>query len=135
MTDTKFNDTSFDEILEASCEERFEFFLAMVADAREVWILINEQKEFLKIHSPDDGIEYLPVFPHAYFAQEYSKTSQEKLTAKSIPLPEFLAKWVSGMERDGLDVGVFPISGSDVWLMEAAELKADIQAELSNFNF
>lgn len=126
------NDLSFDEILELNCGERYEIFLGIVADERDIWILINEEKHFLKIYSEENEFEFLPVWPNSDFAFSYSKRAKEKLTPKCISVPEFFSKWVSGLENDELKVGVFPTSRSDVWIMEPSEIKADLQDEFSN---
>ena len=125
-------DNSFEEIVKLSCEERYEIFLGMVAEERDIWILINSEKQFLKIYSQDNEIEFLPIWPHSDFAQTYGKSSTEKLTPKCLTVPEFFSKWVPGLEGDELKVGVFPNSGSDVWIMEPSELKSDLQEEFSD---
>ncbi len=127
------NDISFEEIEKLDCESRYEIFLQMVAEEREVWVLINEKNEFLTIHSEDHDIEYLPVWPHSDFTKHHSTSSNEKLTAKCIAVPEFFAKWIPGLEGDGLQVGVFPSYKSDVWIMEPLEVKSDLQEEFANF--
>jgi hypothetical protein len=131
------NDISFEEIENLDCESRYEIFLQMVAEERDVWILINEKSEFLTIHSEDHEIEYLPVWPHSDFTKHHSTSTStsasEKLTAKCVSIPEFFAKWISGLEGDGLQVGVFPTSASEVWIMEPSEVKSDLQEEFSNF--
>ncbi len=125
------NDSSFEEIIKLSCEERYEIFLGMVAEERDVWILVNEDKQFLKIYSEEDDSEFIPVWPHSDFTNVYSKGAAEKLTPRCISVAEFFARWVPGLENDGLRIGVFPNSGSDVWVMEPSELKSDLQEEFS----
>ncbi len=122
-----------DEVEKLDCESRYEIFLELVAEEREIWILINEENEFLTIHAEDHEIKYLPVWPSSGFAKRYCDSSGEKLTAKSISVPQFFMKWISGLEGDDLQVGVFPISGLDVWILEPLELKSDLQEEFSNF--
>jgi len=56
------------------------------------------------------------------------------LKEKSVSVPEFFSKWVSGLEGDGLKVAVFPNSGDDIWIMEPSELKADLQEAFSDFS-
>ena len=120
-------------VLDMSSEERFEHFLDAVIEEREVWILIDSQEHFLKIHAEDDGgFEYLPIWPSADFAAAYAK-DETGLKPKSIPLPQFLNKWISGLEKDGIEVGVFPGLDKSVWVMEPAELAQDLRDELSNF--
>lgn len=121
------SDSSLEEIIKLGCEERYEIFLDMVADEREIWILVNDDKEFLKIYSEENNIEFLPIWPHSDFTRIYCEGAQIKLQAKCLSVPEFFAKWVPGLEADDIQVGVFPNSGSDVWIMEATELKSELQ--------
>ncbi len=127
------NDISFEDVLKMDCEDRYEIFLGMVAEEREIWILLNDDNQFLKIFDEDNGIEFLPVWPHSDFALSYCNSSDQKLSPKCISVPTFFAKWVSGLENDGLKVGVFPNAGPDVWIMEPSEVKSDLQDEFSNF--
>lgn len=124
---------NLEEIEKLDCESRYEIFLELVAEERDIWILINEDNEFLTNHLEDGETKYLPVWPSSDFAQRYCEKSSEKLIPKSISVPQFFSKWVSGLEGDDLQVGVFPISGMDVWIMEPSEFKSDLQEEFSNF--
>lgn len=119
-------------VLEMSGEERYDYFLSQVLEDREVWILINSENRFLSIVSDDDGLAHLPVWPSSDFAVEYARGSDD-LTPKSLSLPDFFRKWVPGLSKDGLQVGVFPGADQTVWITEADELKKDLQAELSSF--
>lgn len=128
------NDSSFEKILEMDCEGRYEIFLDMVSDERDIWIVLNDQGEFLKIFSEDDGVEYLPVWPHSDFAGTYCD-NENGLEVKCISVPEFFSRWVPGLERDKLMVGVFPKLAEDVWMAEPSELKSDLQDVFSNIDF
>src|SRR6056297_3316225 len=100
-------DEALGAILGLDGEERYDFFLSQVAAERAVWILVNADNRFLKISSDVDGVEYLPVWPAADFAVDYAAGTDE-LTPLSISLPEFFQRWVPGLTRDGLEVGVLP---------------------------
>jgi hypothetical protein len=119
-------------VLELSGEERYDYFLSEVLEEREIWILINSGNRFLSIVSEDDGVAYLPVWPSKEFAVEYAQGSDD-LTPKSISLPDFFKKWVPGLSKDGLEVGVFPGTDKTLWITEPDELKKDLQDELSGF--
>lgn len=120
-------------ILELDTEDRYEVFLDLVGEEREVWILVNSEQHFLKLHADEQGgFEYLPVWPAAEFATIYAGDDSD-LTPKSIALPQFLKKWLSGLERDGIEIGVFPAPDGSVWITEAAELERDLRDELSRF--
>ena len=76
-----------EDVMKLSCEDRYDFFLSLVGEEREIWILINEEKQFLKIHSEEEGFEYLPVWPSSEFAEDYCEQANEGLRHKSIWLP------------------------------------------------
>jgi len=126
------SDDQLKEILNLGCEERYDYFLSKVGEDKEIWILVNKESQFLKIFAEDDSFEYLPVWPELDFATEYSKDTQD-LSPKSISLPEFFKKWVPGLKKDSVDIGVFPGLEDELWVMEPSELKNDLQDEISTF--
>nr|WP_010132589.1 DUF2750 domain-containing protein [Microbulbifer agarilyticus] len=120
-------------VLAQAAEERFEYFLATVGEEREIWILINSDEHFLKLHGEEDGgFEYLPIWPSSDFAAHYAEDSDE-LTPKSIPLPQFLNRWLPGLHKDGIEVGVFPGADNSVWISEPKDLEQDLRDELDRF--
>ncbi len=124
------NPDTLESILNFSCEERYDYFLSKVGEEKEVWILVNENSQFLKIYAEEEKFEYLPVWPEQDFAIEYNKGTKE-LFPKSISLPELFKKWIPGLKKDGLEIGVFPGLDADVWITEPSELQSDLQDELS----
>lgn len=114
-----------------SCEDRFDYCLSKVVEEKEIWILVNKDNQFLKISAEEEGLEYLPIWPSFDLAKNYA-TGSADLSPKSVALPEFLKKWISGLSKDGLEIGVFPGLDGIVWITEPAEFKKDIQDELSN---
>lgn len=113
-------------------EERYDLFLSLVAEEREIWILVNADNRFLKITSDDDGMAYLPVWPAEIFARDYAKDSTDLLPL-SVSLPDFFRKWVPGLSKDGLDVGVFPGLDNTLWITDPEELKRDLQDAMAEF--
>ncbi len=120
------------ELLGLDGEERYDFFLSHVAEEREIWILVNADNRFLKISSDDEGVEYLPVWPASEFAKDYADGTDD-LVPLSISLPDFFRKWVPGLAKDGLEVGVFPGLDKTLWITEPEELKRDLQDAMSDF--
>jgi len=118
-------------LYELDCESRYDYSLTQFVEERDIWILINQDEQFLKIYSEDEAFEYLPVWPSEELALHYAADTQE-LQAIAISLPEFLKKWVTGLEKDQLEVGVFPGLDATVWVTSANDLKNDIQDELDN---
>lgn len=114
------------------CEERYDYSLSQIAVEKEVWILVNDSQEFLKLFVEDGDFEYLPVWPNALLAKHYSSQATD-LKPKSISLPEFQKKWIPGLTRDNLDIGVFPGTDQTVWLLEPEEFQRDLKDLLSSF--
>lgn len=125
------NNDQLEHVLGMNGEERFDYFLSRVVEDREIWILVNAENRFLKIVAEDGGYEYLPVWPDADFARQYTNDS-DGLVPKSISLPEFFKKWVPGLEKDGLEIGVLPGSDKTLWITEPSELKDDLQDVMSD---
>lgn len=126
------SDNPLHDILQMDGEERYDFFLSEVAEAREIWILINADNQFLKIVSEEDGVSYLPVWPSAELATDYA-LGAGGLSPKSISLPDFFRKWVPGLSKDGLEVGVLPGADGELWITGPEELKSDLQEAMSAF--
>lgn len=120
------------EVRAMNGEERYDYFLSEVLEERDIWILVNTDNRFLKIVSEGEGAAYLPVWPNSEFAADYAEGATD-LSPKSISLPDFFKKWVPGLTRDGLDVGVFPGADNELWITEPEDLKRDLQDELSGF--
>lgn len=120
------------DILGLDGEERYDCFLSLVAEEREVWILVNAEDRFLKISSEEDGVDYLPVWPAQAFAEDYANGSND-LKPLSISLPDFFRKWVPGLTKDGLEVGVLPGLDKTLWITGADELKRDLQDAMADF--
>lgn len=129
MTD-ELNRSEINAAIQLSCEARFDYFIEQVAEHGDIWILVNDEDQFLKIYSEEDAFEYLPVWPHSALALEYAKASEETLKPLKLTLAQFFTRWVPGLTEDGLEVGVFPTKDKIVWIMPPAELKADLQDEI-----
>jgi len=126
------NNDELKSLVSLDCEERYDYCLSQVIEEKEFWILVNEDRQFLKIFVEEEGYEYLPIWPSSELAIDYCQDSKE-LQPKSISLPEFFKKWVPGLKKDNLEIGVFPGSDTTVWITEPSELMNELQDELSNF--
>lgn len=125
------NDKASESVTTLSCEERYDYFLTEVGEGREIWVLVNAEQHFLKIYAEEYQLEYVPVWPNAGLASEYGDGAA--LRPLGISLPEFFKKWVPGLKRDGLEVGVIPGKDGTLWITEVEELVKDLQDELSAF--
>ncbi|PSF09706.1 DUF2750 domain-containing protein [Marinobacter fuscus] len=128
------SNSPLEPFLEMDGEERYDYFLDAVAEERDIWILINPEQQFLKIVSDEDGLAYLPVWPTEALAEAYAD-GDAGLSAKAVSLPDFFKKWVPGLSRDGIEVGVFPCPQSDLWITSPEELKSDLQEAMAGPGF
>ena len=119
------------QILELDGEERYDYFLDAVIEERDIWILVNADNQFLKMVAEEDGVAYLPVWPGSEFAEEYA-AGTDGLSPKAISLPDFFRKWVPGLTRDGIEVGVFPGADEELWITAPEELKKDLQEVMNS---
>ncbi len=115
---------------EMSGEERYDYSLFAIAEEREVWILVNNDNEFLKIVADEESLEYLPIWPSSELAKACGDEAGE-LQPKSISLPEFLKRWLPGLAGDGLEIGVFPVPGAEVWITDSDALRKDLDEALA----
>jgi hypothetical protein len=125
------NETQFETALNLKCDARYDYFLKKVADWGELWILVNEDQQFLKLFSEEDQIEYVPVWPHADFASDYAKNTDDTLLAKKISLEVFFDRWIPGLQRDELQLSVFPNADDTVWIIDIEDFQEDLEAALS----
>jgi hypothetical protein len=110
--------------------KRYEYWIKKVADHEEVWSLWDEGWALL---ADDSGQEAVPVWPHEEFAQRWAVNDWARYQPKAIPLEEWLTRWISGMERDGRQVAVFPTESGSGVIVNPQRLKSDLDEELSQY--
>ena len=124
--------TELEALISMSCDERYDYSVGEIVDQKELWILVNSDNQFLKLYAEDEDFEYVPVWPTEALARNYAKDESE-LQPKGITLPIFLKKWVTGLQNDGLELGIFPAPDGTVWITDVHEFKQDLQDEMSSF--
>ena len=50
-----------------------------------------------------------------------------------IELDSFLETWLPNLNKDGLNVGVLPNLGIDVWIIDPLDLKEELENELQQY--
>jgi hypothetical protein len=110
--------------------ERYRYFIKKVADWREVWSLWNDGWVLM---ADPEGIEVVPVWPHAKFAELCAIAEWNEYSARPIGLEEFLNKWIPGMARDNRGIAVFPASNRETTTVNPIKLREDLEEELANY--
>ena len=76
------------EVIALSPELRYNYFIAYVADKRQVWSLRNA--EGWVAFAPDDNASYMPVWPHSAFAAAYLSDTATDYVPTAIELDEWM---------------------------------------------
>ena len=105
-------------------ENRYQHFVLMVRQTREVWILESEAEKPCIVQADP---EYLPLFPSSESALAFSKL-HPKFKPRSLTYNEFIQYWLPGMARDGINAGVVPNLEVTLWAMHPLKLKYVLEA-------
>lgn len=120
-----------ENVFALTSKQRYEHFIAKVCDWEELWILEDNNENFLII-TPQQDLEYLPVWPHADYALAFHEV-YPSLKPSQIQLDTFLEIWLPNLNNDGLKVGVLPNLGTTVWIIDPLDLKEELENELKQY--
>ena len=120
-----------ENVFALTSKQRYEHFISKVCDWEELWILEDNNKDFLII-TPQEDLAYLPVWPHADYALAFHEI-YPSLKPSRVELDSFLETWLPNLNNDGLKVGVLPNLGTTVWIIDPLDLKAELENELQQY--
>ena len=120
-----------ENVFALTSKQRYEHFILKVCDWEELWILEDNNKDFLII-TPQEDLAYLPVWPHADYALAFHEI-YPSLKPSRVELDGFLETWLPNLNNDGLKVGVLPNLGTTVWIIDPLDLKAELENELQQY--
>ena len=123
----KLNDTVLNQALGLSSEERQELVISYAEKANEIWV-VQGAEGFIMLEDKDSV--RLPLFPHHDLASRF--VDENGITGKcvSIPLDEFTATWLPGLETNGVELVMFPTkSDAENLVMTANDLAAEFKGE------
>lgn len=121
-------DTEIESVSALGPAERYEHFLKRVLEAKEIWSLKGDDGFVAMVD--DEGSTGLPLWPHPKFAEQHATGDLSKTQPAQIGLADFIKKWAGGMEKDGLELVVFPTLGMQGIVVEPGQLLADLSEEL-----
>lgn len=110
-------------------KDRYEHFILKACDWEDVWLLADSDGIFLTL-SPNDNVEYLPVWPHSEFAVAFTGINYSEYTPVKISIYSFLEDLLSDITKENIKIGVLPNLETTVWIIGADELREDIKLEL-----
>ncbi len=82
--------------------------------------------------APND-VQYFPIWPHPEYAQLTADNRFPGNTPERITLSDFMNKWLPGLEKDGIKVGVFPNLEWTMWIMEPDDVGITLKDEIAQY--
>ncbi len=117
-------------ILNLSPDDRLDYFIRKVCDFEEVWGLFNEG---WAMSESVDGKKVISFWPEQNFASLCAIETWSGYEPKLIKLEDFTQKWLTGMEKDNVLVGVFQTPEDKAVVIFPAELGLLLSDELENY--
>lgn len=127
----KIHPKQLENVFALSSNERYKHFIIKVCDWEELWILESKEEKFLTVHLEPD-IQYIPVWPHPEYAIAYAEDSEEYVPTR-LAIDIFIERWIPGLHKDNIQVGVLPNLETTVWIIDPLDLKADLELGLKEY--
>ena len=89
-----------ENVFALTSKQRYEHFISKVCDWEELWILADQNQDFL-IVIPQENLEYLPVWPHADYASAFHEIYPSHKPSR-VELDSFLEIWLPNLNDDEL---------------------------------
>lgn len=119
-------------VLRLDREARYRHAIKRMADTEQLWTL--RSAEGFVMGEAANGTLYVPVWPHARYAQLCAVGDSEGCEPEPIPLEEWMELWTPGLRRDGRSVAVFPAPGEmRVLLAQPDRFAADLAEECEQY--
>jgi len=125
------NNIEIKAVLVLGPSERYAYWVKKVADQHQVWSLWQEGGWALT----GDAMNCIlvPVWPHFKYAELCAEGAWAGYQPRSIPLEDWLNRWIPGMQQDRRQVAVFPTISDKGICVEPKRLEQDLCNELSNY--
>lgn len=123
------SETQINALNRFSAEQRFDYFINKVIEQQEVWGLCSDQGWVIL---EEGGDEHLPVWPHAELAALWVTGEYSDCTPTAITLDTWLARWLPGMEKDGLLAAISPDTEGEGIIVSAEELAETMSEQLAS---
>lgn len=100
-------------------EARYDFLIKTLLQNEQLWTLRGEAGTVLM---SCEGVECLPIWPHAEFAQQWASDDWADCQPLAIDLAAWLERWLPGLQEDGLALAVFPGKKEEGIVLEPLEM-------------
>lgn len=108
--------------------QRYEYFLNKVVDWEELWSVGDALGWALM--ADDAGTQLVPIWPARRFAAAYCVGEWSDRSPREIPLVEWFAKWLPGIEGDNRKIAVFPTVTNKGVIVSPGQMDDDLHRAL-----
>lgn len=123
------NQKKYQNIIQLSNAERYEYLVRKVADFETIYLIYER---FWQISTFNiNGTECILVFPEKDFAEQYIKLEPSK-SVKKKGLNKFI-HWLEKDKSNKLNLAVFPNQQNEVKIVNASEFKNDLLKECEQY--
>lgn len=120
----KLNDAVVEQAMKLSAEDRQELVVTYVLKAKEIWMV--QGSEGFVMFEDGENVQ-LPVFPHHDLANTFVAMNGIEGQCVSVPLDEFTQTWLPGLEKNGVELVMFPTTSEvENLVMTAADLALEL---------
>ncbi len=119
-----------ENVINLSANDRYDYFIRKVCDFEKIWGLYNDGWAMM---NGNDEKQVIPFWPEKEFARICAVGKWKKYEPKSIDIYEFIDKWLLGMYKDGINIGVFCTPAGKVVIEYPHKVQADLEKELEQY--
>jgi len=127
----EMNDAQLNAVLALPDEQRYQHFVAKVADWQELWGVRNDDGWL--VPAMPEGVEYFPVWPHPEYAQKTADKNFPGHTAEELDFDTWMESMLIAFAEDNVKVAVFPNMEWRCVLADAGQLREDIRVESEQY--
>jgi hypothetical protein len=113
---------------------RADYLVRRVVDRQQLFTLRNAEGYCLGGTRVDGrDVEVMPIWPAAEYAAACAKAAWSDAAPVAIPLDTFLARWTTGLARDGRLLSLFPTLTDEPVIESPARVADLLRAHASEF--
>ena len=109
-------------------QARYEAVIQACQQRQSIWLLQDEQGCLL-VELGKERI--LPIWPQSSLAEEWRLSEHASFVATQISYNDLVDKWLPGLDRDGIKLGVAPNLAGESMVVDAIEFAAEIGLDLT----
>lgn len=117
-------------VLALSGTERYGYFVEKAADGEKVWGLQNEEGWVLIAFENGDAF---CLWPHADYARACTVGDWADCAPEPISLEELLGELVPALQRDNLQLAIFPTPAGEAVVVDARDFQEHLKSTFEHF--